>query len=246
MPSEPKMQVHDRYVSHSLTIAPRDDASLTIHAYLRAKRAVVDHGFSDEILWQSTRAEQQVTHETFFREACWVVLSAGMAERVVRSRFRRIGIALHEFDPLRVTGDAPASRVAALHVFGHERKVDAIIQIAAIISELSEEQIASSLDDPEDFLRGLPYIGPVTWRHLAKNLGQPVAKHDRHLMRLAACSGAEDVDRLCELIAVSTGDLISVVDIVLWRWQELSRFECGRECHDGITFSSFDEILQAP
>jgi len=41
------------------------------------------------------------------------------------------------------------------------------------------------LDEPHAFLMSLPYVGAVTWRHLAKNLGLPVAKADRHLVRLA-------------------------------------------------------------
>ncbi len=57
----------------------------------------------------------------------------------------------------------------------------------------------------------------VTWRHLAKNLGMPVAKADRRLVRLAAAAGRDCVDVLCEEISAWLGEPVAVVDVVLWQ-----------------------------
>ena len=75
--------------------------------------------------------------------------------------------------------------------------------------------------DSEGFLRALPYIGPVTWRHLAKNLGARVAKADRHLVRPAAATDRPNVDTLCDEIPGWLGKPVAVVDVVLRR---------GRSC----------------
>jgi hypothetical protein len=54
--------------------------------------------------------------------------------------------------------------------------------------------------------------------HLAKNLGLPVAKPDRHLVRIAGAAGYPNVDALCKDISEITQHPPSVVDVVLWRF----------------------------
>jgi len=71
-----------------------------------------------------------------------------------------------------------------------------------------------------DFGRTLPFIGPVTVQHLAKNLGVEAAKPDRHLTRLADRFGYETVQEMCSAISGRTGDSLSVTDLVLWRFEE--------------------------
>ena len=71
-------------------------------------------------------------------------------------------------------------------------------------------------------LKSLPYIGPVTCYHLAKNIGLQVAKPDRHLTRLANHTGYNDVQLFCEDISRQTGDSIPAVDIVLWRFASIT------------------------
>jgi hypothetical protein len=77
----------------------------------------------------------------------------------------------------------------------------------------------------------MPYIGPVTWRHLAKNVGVAVAKPDRHLVRLSIALGRSSVDELCHEIAELVADPVSVVDVVLWRW---SVEKAGKRSRDGL------------
>lgn len=208
--------------------SPIDDPA---SAYLRAKRAVVEHGYSDEILWQTSRPHQELTHTAFYREAAWVVLSAGMAEQVIRQKFDAIADAFYDFDVPRVNERPSRCRDEALKMFGHVRKIEAIVTIGRTLAGLSGDDLQILMRDPETFLRALPYIGPITWRHLAKNLGHQVAKHDRHLQRFADAVQVSDVDALCADIECATGDSVDVVDIVLWRYHEMLRRGCAKNCH---------------
>lgn len=201
-----------------------------VACYLDAKSSVIDAGHAGEIAWQTAAGRRPVTPRLFVREAAWVVLSAGMSEAVVRMVFPSLGRSLHEFSPARLARERTTARADALAVFGHERKIDAVLDIAETAQRLGSAGLRQSLRDPEPFLRSLPYIGPVTWRHLAKNLGAPVAKADRHLVRLAAATGRNDVDEMCSEISSWVGEPVAVVDIVLWRWAILHAQACVRPC----------------
>lgn len=101
----------------------------------------------------------------------------------------------------------------------NERKLDAIIGIARHVYGIGFGLLKQRiLDDPINELQKLPYIGPVTAWHLAKNLGLDVAKPDRHLVRLSGQLGYKEVHDLCASIAAATGNPVSVVDIILWRY----------------------------
>jgi len=189
-------------------------------------------GYAHEIAWQSSAARAEPTPTTFMREAAWVVLSAGMNESVVRRLFGRLNDAMCAFDPAALSRNREHARIAALAIFAHEKKITAILDIAAMVSRIDRSGLhAALMDDPELFLRSLPYIGPITWRHLAKNLGLPVAKPDRHLARLASATARESVDGLCNEIAGWLGEPVAVVDVVLWRWSVLHARECRRPCN---------------
>ena len=71
-------------------------------------------------------------------------------------------------------------------------------------------------EDKLAFCRDLPFIGPVTQYHLAKNLGVDTAKPDLHLARLAERDGL-DPHVLCARIAAKTGYRVATVDTILWR-----------------------------
>jgi hypothetical protein len=205
-----------------------------VRRYLAAKRFVIDAGYAAEIAWQTHTRISEVTSCTFVREAAWVILSAGMRESVVRRRFPALTAALHNFQPAAIAHD-PDVRNAALGAFHHERKIDAVLAIAALAHRMGTHGIRRSLvDDPARLLQRLPYMGPAVSRHLAKNLGLPVAKPDRHLVRLASAAARTDPDHLCAEIAHWLGDPIAVVDIVLWRWATLHQGRCTVQACDGL------------
>lgn len=200
-----------------------DRASRLVDVYLTAKDAVIAHGFAWEIDWQADRRFERIQESEFLRESAWTVLSAGFRESVIRKLFGRLSEAFLEWRSARLIYERRRDcRVAALQVFGNERKIAAILDIAGIVAECGFGAIRRRINENGvSFLQTLPYIGPVTAFHLAKNLGFPVVKPDRHMQRIARAAGFRSPLELCEVIANRVGDPIQVIDIVLWRYATL-------------------------
>jgi endonuclease III len=109
-------------------------------------------------------------------------------------------------------------------IFGNERKIDSIIKIAEIVYQKGFDEVRNSIEfDGVKFIQLLPYMGPATSYHLAKNLGLSVVKPDRHLLRVARRTGYRSPEDLCQAIAKIVGDKVSVIDLVIWRYATLER-----------------------
>jgi hypothetical protein len=105
--------------------------------------------------------------------------------------------------------------------FRNERKLTAILRTAEVVDRAGFPVFYRRVqEEPVTALDELPHIGAITALHLAKNLGFDVPKPDRHLVRLAAQFGYSTVDDLCSDLAVVSGDQKSIVDLVLWRFEE--------------------------
>ena len=191
--------------------------------YRAAKDAVIAQGFAWEIEWQANRRLDDIDESEFLRESAWTILSAGFRESVVRRIFPPLSQAFLEWRSAKLIHEQrQVCKLAAMRVFGNEKKITAILDIAAMVTESGYRNIWNRIEkDGVSFLQTLPYIGPVTAFHLAKNLGLPVVKPDRHLQRIAKAAGFMSPFQLCEVIADQVGDPIQVVDIVLWRYATL-------------------------
>jgi hypothetical protein len=111
-------------------------------------------------------------------------------------------------------------RIARPH-FGNEKKLRAVVHAAEMIREIGFPEFKGQiLRDPLFVLQALPFIGPITSLHLAKNLGFQFAKPDRHLEQLADLLGFASCGDMCAGFAAITGDSVAVVDTVLWRYCE--------------------------
>ena len=156
--------------------------------YLLAKSIVLGEGFGHEVSWQDGRCFAEITETGFLREAAWVVLSSGMRETVVRNKFNSLSAAFNNWASARdIRENSGLYRRKAFRVFGHARKIDSIIEVASEVDRIGFECFKKKiLEEGISFLRSLPYIGPATSYHLAKNLGLDVVKPDRHLLRIAA------------------------------------------------------------
>ncbi|MCA1654422.1 MAG: hypothetical protein ABR588_02680 [Sphingomicrobium sp.] len=103
---------------------------------------------------------------------------------------------------------------SATTVFGHPGKGPAIDVIWQ-----QREQLFSGFTAENaklEYLETLPWIGPVTKHHLAKNLGMDTAKPDVHMERLARRDGTTTAT-LCRRLALLTGYRVATIDSVLWR-----------------------------
>jgi hypothetical protein len=211
--------------------------------YLDAKDYLLESGYAPEIDWQDDVDINLLTETTFLREAAWVVLSAGMAERVVRSVFPRITDSFYGWTSASsIVRDSEGCRRKALRVFRHNGKVSAILEIARRVYSLGFTEVHGRIiRNGTEFLGTFPYIGKVTAFHLAKNLGIDVAKPDRHLTRVSTLLGFSDPSDLCALLAEELAEKRAVVDLVIWRFatvcpEYLEFFAGSLDCD-----SEFDE-----
>jgi hypothetical protein len=67
-----------------------------------------------------------------------------------------------------------------------------------------------------DFCESMPWIGPITKYHLAKNFGVQCCKPDRHIRRISGITG-ETPFEFCDRVARENGETVVVVDTVVWR-----------------------------
>lgn len=177
--------------------------------FARIDRAVRKAGYSAAIDW-SENIRPPANSSDFAAEAIYVICNSGMANRVAVPIFERCMLALRQGR-------------SATSVFGHPGKAAAIDSIWK-----RRRSLFRKLRETEDligFCGSLPWVGPVTRLHLAKNLGADVAKPDVHLNRLAAPTG-ESAQGLCERLAKETGYRAATIDLILWR-----------ACADGIVHS---------
>jgi hypothetical protein len=169
--------------------------------YLELKNDLIALGYKHEIDWQTNL--QPVSDAFVFRNECiWVILNSGLKEQIARSIWNSIQSAwAHGFN--------------TDFAFKHPGKVKAIDFIRENYEAIFDGYCTSL--DRLTYLQNIPFIGPITKYHLAKNLGYDVVKPDRHLVRIAKEYGYDNPTELCNSISAATGDKICVVDLVLWR-----------------------------
>src|SRR5260370_42639247 len=115
------------------TVTVRSEAAI-VHAYLCAKREILNSPYKGELLSVAT-SPGEVTASQFLRELAWVILSAGMAELVVRSKFPHITTPFLQWKSARSISDNAEECVAnALCHFRHEGKIRAIASAANTMS----------------------------------------------------------------------------------------------------------------
>jgi hypothetical protein len=165
-------------------------------------RAQVElNGYTHEVAWAET-VKAPESPLALWGEYGWVVCNSGMKNQIAERIWQRIRVAVLEHGG------------RAADVFGHAAKAQAIDDFYDRKYERLQEFEAA--DDPVAWCQSLPWIGPITKWHLAKNLGVECAKPDRWLERVAATSG-ESVEALCARLASESGDRVATVDLVIWR-----------------------------
>jgi hypothetical protein len=173
---------------------------ITLSRFRRIEQALRLAGYGEIIDWSEGIRPPEHADE-FATQAIYVICNSGMRVTVATPIFERCMRNL-------------AAGSTATVVFGHPGKGPAIDEIwrqRQMLFEGYGDAIAKL-----DFLETLPWIGPVTKYHLAKNLGADTAKPDVHLERLAR-RDRTTTERLCRRLAKLTGHRVATVDTVLWR-----------------------------
>lgn len=179
---------------------------MKLEQYLELREKIVDMGYGGEVEW-AQGVQPPATAEDLWREYAWVVLNSGMRNQVAESIWVKV-------QP-EVEGGGSAH-----NVFGHKGKSAGIDLVwkerAAYLEGFRTTRRHLGTGGVILWCQELPWIGPTTRWHLAKNLGIDCAKPDRWLERVAAAAG-EDVAGLCTRLAGASGDRIATVDLVIWR-----------------------------
>jgi hypothetical protein len=142
---------------------------ITLKRFRCLERALRTAGYGPMIEWSET-IQPPTTADEFAAAAIYVICNSGMKNTVAAP------IATRCIEALSVGNSATM-------VFRHPgkaRAIDAIWQERARLFARYRGEYAKL-----ETLRELPWIGPVTAHHLAKNLGADTAKPDVHLERLA-------------------------------------------------------------
>jgi hypothetical protein len=181
---------------------------------------MANSGRGAELQWQRQAALEEFTETDLLRETAWVILCSGFRERIVRRVFDHISLCFCDWESASAILDAdPRCRMAAMASFRNPAKLGAIVTAALQVNEQGFPAFKQAvLAAPLTELQRLPYIGPVTVRHLAKNLGLNVAKPDRHLARVSLALGFDDADQFCTAVAKVIGERRNVIDLIVWRY----------------------------
>ena len=158
-------------------------------------------GYADADIEWAENCGPPACAEDFARETIFVICNSGMKNTVARGIFDRVRAALARGDSART-------------VFNHPGKARAIDDIWARREEYFAGFLAAA--DPLEYCASIPWVGPITKYHLAKNFGAQVAKPDVHLQRLAALEDTTP-QALCERLAQESGFKVATVDVLLWR-----------------------------
>lgn len=175
---------------------------MELKEYKKIKNLVIDRGYQWEIEMVEKLLENPCrSADHFSHEAIWVICNSGMKNQIAEKIFKKVMTALTD-------------KVKIISVFGHEGKAAAIENIHKNRFKYFDKYLKCT--DRLEFLGSLPFIGPTTKFHLARNLGMDVCKPDRHLLRISKMFNMTHID-LCDKISKESGDKIGVIDVILWR-----------------------------
>lgn len=195
------------------------------HFYMDIKQLLIETGYAWEIDWQENIKKEPIDETTFIRELAWVIISSGMRESIVRSKFAKISESFFNWKSAKlICSNSQSCFKKAISIFNNERKINAIVKSCEIFIRKGLDKIMNELhENGPNSLMIFPFVGSVTCFHLAKNLGVSTAKPDRHLSRICSLIGYYTPIDFCNDLSKITGDDISVIDIVFWRYATINR-----------------------
>lgn len=167
--------------------------------YQNAHNRIVAAGYQNEINWcRDMTTFEDCTPERFFNEYVWCVLNAGMKEQIARKIYNRF------------------MEMGNLDTIGHLGKRSAIRR--GIEEYPVWYRMLQGTSDKIEYLQSLPWIGPITKYHLARNIGIDCVKPDRHLVRLAKYYGFDSPLSMCvEIQRFVPYERLGTIDVILWR-----------------------------
>jgi hypothetical protein len=177
-------------------------------------------GLEEEITWQRNLQLEKFSEADLLREGAWVILCSGFREATVRRVFDHLSLCFFDWESaFEISTNATTCMSAARGSFRNEQKLSAIVHLAELVNLSGFEKLKERiLVNPIDELQIIPFIGPTTAWHLAKNLGLDSSKPDRHLLRAASALGFGSPFALCDTVSKMFNEQVRVVDLILWRY----------------------------
>jgi hypothetical protein len=186
------------------TAPPRGSAPhrphLTLAQFRELEAVLRARGHDDIITWSET-VVPPTDARTFAKEAIYVICNSGMNFLTANGIYWKCLRALRAGQSSSTVFGHPGKTKAIDHIWKHRKILFAAFEIA-------ENKLA--------YCHTLPFIGPITKHHLAKNFGLDTIKPDVHLMRLARAERVSPM-ALCARLAYQTGYRQSTIDSILWR-----------------------------
>lgn len=173
---------------------------MTAREYIVLKERLIEAGYAQELDWAADIKEPRFARD-FFYEIAWVIVNSGMKAQVAQGICQRVAVALTAGERVRTVFNHPGKAKAIQDLWDRQNVIFAQYKKAG---------------DKLEFLEAIPWIGPITKWHAAKNLGMDVCKPDRHLLRIAAEYSTTPI-KMCYALAEATCDRIALVDTVIWR-----------------------------
>lgn len=196
-----------------------------VRIYFIAKKYVIQKGYFDEIDWQEQTNFAELSVQSFLHEYSWVVLASGLSDRVVSRVFPKIKKMLKSWSNLEyIVNNYCLLEKKMLRVFNNKLKINALLETSTNIYSQGFDYVKLQIQQKGlSFLKTFKFIGETTCFHLAKNIGLPFAKPDRHLVRISQKIGFNSPNDLCKVISDYISEKIQVVDLVLWRYATLDK-----------------------
>lgn len=172
------------------------------NTYKTIKKNLIDRGYQQEMDMILDMLDTPCDDKRrFLLETIYVIINSGMKQQIAKKIYEKVVKRLESGKSIE-------------GAFRHKGKVKAILYVWENYDRLWSEYITAS--DKLSYLESIPFVGPITKYHLARNLGMDTVKPDRHLERISKKWGT-DPFTLCERISKKTGDKVGFVDFVIWR-----------------------------
>jgi 3-methyladenine DNA glycosylase Tag len=192
-----------------------------LDSFYKKAYGYVEEEHPEELKWAQEMSEstfKNLKSKTFLAEYCWVVFAAGFKVDIVEEKFPDLKAAYKGFDLDKLSRMRSIKPV--LEIINHEQKAQAVLDGAKQIHEEGFSKFKKRLKEGGmNALQSLPYIGGITQKHLAKNIGlADVAKDDVWLERVKDKYSADSVEELVDYLSAKFKQSKHVVDVVLWRF----------------------------
>lgn len=219
------MEQHKDKLIIDINNIPTIDLNYTEY-FKRAHKFAYDN-YSETITRIQNTQFDNISLNFFYREYIWCVYTSGFNAKIVSKIYDNL---IEIYQPLFtyamfldydiIPSVIDRVRIRALEYCNNKRKVDAILAMADILNSVGEDHWESfkksNLNTP-DKLQQLPFIGPITKFHLARNIGiLDVVKPDLHLRRIATRWGFESAEKLCRKIQEQYDLPLGIIDLIFW------------------------------